>query len=58
MTEINGAAATRHEVIGTDKRQCSAVFFVVPNHDVELPSGITVGQWIAERKNRSRKNKG
>ena len=55
MTEINGAQATKHEVLGTDNTQCSAVFFVVPAHDAILPSGKTVGEWMANRIKRSRK---
>lgn len=58
MTELNGAQETEHEVLGTDNRQCSIVFFVVPNHKAILPSGISVGKWMDERKNRSRKIKG
>jgi len=57
MTEVNGATATKHEVLGTTNRQCSAVFFVVPDHKAKLPSGITVGEWMEERKSRSRKTK-
>ncbi len=55
MTEINGCEATKHEVVATKNRQCSIVFFVVPNHESILPSGISVGDWLEERKNRSRK---
>jgi len=55
MTEINGAQATGHEVVGTDKPQRSIVFFMVPRHSATLPSGKTVGQWIEERKRRSRR---
>lgn len=55
LTEVNGAQATGHEVVGTEKRQCSIVFFVVPDHKAVLPSGLTVGEWMEERKNRSRK---
>jgi len=57
MTEINNAMATNHEVVGTERTQKSAVFFVVPEHSAVLPSGLTVGEWMAERKNRSRKVK-
>jgi hypothetical protein len=55
LTEAVGAKATRHEVLGTPWRQKSAVFFVIPPHETVLPSGITVGAWIAERIARSRK---
>jgi len=55
VTEINGAAATKHEVVASDDWQYSAVFFVVPEHTAILPSGLTVGQWMTERKERSRK---
>ena len=55
MTEINGCQATKHKVISCDEIQNSMVFFVVPNHYSKLPSGISVGDWINERKIRSRK---
>ena len=57
MTEVNGMKATKHEVIGTEESQQSIVFFVVPPHQSVLPSGQTVGDWIMERKYRSRKPK-
>ena len=57
MTEITGAKATKHEVIATNNMQKSIVFFVVPDHKVILPSGISVGDWMKERKERSRKEK-
>lgn len=34
--------------------QYSIVYFAVPDHDEKLPSGMTVGKWIEERKSRSR----
>lgn len=34
----------------------SIVFFAIPDHAYVLPSGQTVGDWIAERKSRSRVN--
>lgn len=55
MSEINNSKATKHEVTATDDWQYSAVFFVVPPHDSILPSGLSIGEWIDERKNRSRK---
>lgn len=57
MTEINGSKATKHEVVASDETQYSMVFFAVPDHAAELPSGVTVGEWMEERKNRSRKTK-
>lgn len=50
-----GHKATRHEVVATDVRQKSAVLFIIPPHETVLPSGVTVGEWIAERIARSRK---
>lgn len=54
MSEINESKATEHEVMGSTDWQYSAVFFVVPHYNSILPSGISVGEWIDERKNRSR----
>ena len=56
MHEVLGVSATRHEVEATERTQYSAVFFVVPSHDAVLPSGLTVGAWMEERKSRSRKS--
>lgn len=46
--------ATPHEVIASPKRQRSVVYFAIPNHAAQLPSGQTVGAWIDERIARSR----
>lgn len=46
--------ATPHSVPARDYEQKSIVFFALPKHDVILPSGITVGAWLAERVARSR----
>lgn len=48
--------ATKHEVIASDEPQSSCVFFVMPDLDAVLPSGITVGEWVEERKARSRRD--
>lgn len=46
--------ATPHSVPARDYEQHSIVFFALPRHDVVLPSGITVGEWLQERIARSR----
>lgn len=46
--------ATRHAVPSRIYEQRSIVFFALPAHDVELPTGVTVGEWLAERISRSR----
>jgi hypothetical protein len=46
--------ATPHEVIASERPQHSIVYFAIPDHAAVLPSGITVGAWIAERMSRSR----
>ena len=55
MREALGIEPTRHEVVASDKRTRSVVFFVVPSHVAALPSGLTVGEWIEDMKKRSRK---
>lgn len=47
--------ATKHEVIASNHTQASIVFFAMPPHSAILPSGQTVGEWVAERLSRSRK---
>ncbi len=47
--------ATKHEVVATDEVQNSCVFFVLPSWAAKLPSGLTVGEWVEERKARSRR---
>ena len=49
--------ATPHKVIADPlgRSQYSIVYFTIPNHDVVLPNGTTVGAFIGERKPRSRK---
>lgn len=44
-----------HKVLPSKTPQHSAVFFALPAHDAVLPSGLTVGAWLEERINRSRK---
>jgi hypothetical protein len=46
--------ATLHHVRPLAAAQRSIVFFALPPHDVVLPSGQTVGAWVAERIARSR----
>lgn len=46
--------ATPHHVEASTAPQMSLVYFAIPDHAAVLPSGITVGAWIAERIARSR----
>jgi len=46
--------ATPHWVEASDVPQHSIVYFAIPDHAARLPSGITVGEWLAERLARSR----
>lgn len=46
--------ATPHEVVASDKRQHSIVYFAIPDHDAVLPNGQTVRDWLNERMARSR----
>lgn len=46
--------ATPHHVEPLPVVQRSLVYFAIPDHSAVLPGGVTVGQWIAERKSRSR----
>jgi isopenicillin N synthase-like dioxygenase len=53
--DSNSYRATKHEVVASGgPYQYSCVYFSEPDHDVVLPSGITVGKWIEERMKRSR----
>lgn len=56
-TKVTGQAATPHRVKPLPDAQHSVVFFAVPDHSAKLPGGITVGDWINERKERSRVKK-
>lgn len=47
--------ATEHEVVASDEPQSSCVFFVMPDLGAVLPSGLAVGDWLEERKARSRR---
>lgn len=48
--------ATEHQVVADEHRtQYSIVYFSIPNHDLVLPNGTTVGAFIEERMGRSRK---
>lgn len=55
--ELIGHYADRHEVFPISEPSQSIVFFVVPPHETVLPSGVTVGDWLKERKERSRKER-
>ncbi len=55
MEEIGLAKPQPHKVLSSDTPQHSAVFFSLPSHDAILPSGVTVGEWLNERIQRSRK---
>lgn len=46
--------ATPHEVLPSHARQHSVVYFVIPDHNALLPSGLTVRDWLNERMARSR----
>lgn len=46
--------ATPHEVVPSVEPQYSIVYFAIPDHAALLPSGVAVGDWIAERMSRSR----
>ena len=47
--------ANKHQVVASKgPTQFSAVYFAVPAEDAVLPSGISVGKWLDERKKRSR----
>jgi hypothetical protein len=54
-TEIGLGPATKHSVtpcvVGP---QHSIVYFAIPDHAARLPSGVTVGEWIAEATARHR----
>lgn len=55
LAELLGlGTATPHEVIASKTRQCSIVYFAIPDHNAVLPGGLTVGAWIDERMARSR----
>ncbi len=49
--------ATRHWVRPVTERQVSMVYFALPRHDAVLPTGQTVGAWLAERLSRSRQKR-
>lgn len=52
--EIGFADPTPHEVTASSVTQHSIVYFAIPRWEAFLPSGETVGQWLAERYARSR----
>ena len=55
LGEIVGLGkATPHEVLPSDTKQSSIVYFAIPDHDVMLPTNITVRDWLNERMARSR----
>lgn len=51
---FEGPEATWHAVAPLPVPQRSIVLFVLPSRDTLLPDGQTVGQWLDERKARSR----
>lgn len=51
---VNLGAATTHEVVASDTTQHSIVYFAIPDHEVELPNGMKVRDWLNERMARSR----
>ncbi len=46
--------ATPHEVLPSSTRQCSIVYFTIPDWEAVLPSGQKVVDWLNERMARSR----
>ncbi len=52
--ELGLGRATPHSVASRDFVQQSLVFFAIPDWRSRLPSGVTVGNWIKERIERSR----
>lgn len=46
--------ATPHEVLPSAYRQGSIVYFAIPDHNVALPDGTLVRDWLNERMARSR----
>lgn len=52
--EIGLGAATPHEVLASETRQRSIVYFSIPDHESRLPSGVLVRDWLNERMARSR----
>jgi hypothetical protein len=51
---IGMGPALRHHVVPSARVQHSIVYFAEPSHDAVLPSGVTVGEWLADRVKRSR----
>lgn len=55
IAELIGLGAPHpHEVPAHPCSQRSLVYFALPKHEAVLPSGATVGEWLAERYGRSR----
>lgn len=46
--------ATLHEVLPSETRQHSVVYFAIPDHHSKLPDGLTIRDWLNERMERSR----
>ena len=53
-TEIGLGPATPHWVLPSETRQKSIVYFVIPDHNAVLPSGVVIRDWLNERMSRSR----
>jgi hypothetical protein len=51
---IGLGSATPHEVLPSETRQRSIVYFAIPDHASALPSGTLVRDWLNERMARSR----
>ncbi len=54
LQELSVTLADPHSVLPQPEPQQSLVYFSLPSHDLQLPSGLTIGQWLAERYARSR----
>lgn len=53
-TEICLGPATPHQVLASETRQHSIVYFAIPDHDSILPNLMTVREWLNLRMARSR----
>jgi hypothetical protein len=53
-TLVGMGQATPHEVLASETRQFSIVYFAIPDWAAVLPGGVTVLDWLNERMARSR----
>jgi hypothetical protein len=51
---IGLGTADPHHVTALAERQCSLVYFAMPDHAAVLPSGETVGEWVRRETSRRR----